>query len=158
MAPPLTTEQWVRPSGAFAFPPNIAFDDVRYRSTFIRLLDAHVSLINRAFRQSVLNSSRIQDSAKRYFIDSAVAAIEKDENFMENSKSARDIFGGKWQRHGLWSVWWWANSEDKARAIISRWTENPNPAQDQKRNRLPTMFVSHELTLSLGVARSPGSQ
>ena len=158
MTLPLTTEQWVRPSDTFAFPTNTAFDDVHYQSTFTQLLNTHVSLINRAFRRSVLNSSGIHDYAKGYFVDSAVAAIEKGEDYVKNMRSVRDIFTGKWQRHGLWSVWWWANSEDKARAIISRWIERPNMSQDQKRNQLPATLVGYELTVSLANARSLNSQ
>jgi hypothetical protein len=32
----------------------------------------------------------------------------------------REVFGEKWGVE-MWSVWWWANSEEKARAKIERW-------------------------------------
>lgn len=136
MALPATTEQWIRPSHTFAFPADVAFGD--YSSRFTQLFNTHVSLINRssfaqtqannvnhAFRRSLPTSSSITDLARRYFLDSAVAAIEKGECYRDDTKPARDMFSGEWQRRGLWNVWWWANSEDKARAIIARWREKP---------------------------------
>ncbi|KAF2631999.1 hypothetical protein BU25DRAFT_406521 [Macroventuria anomochaeta] len=150
MTLPTTTEQWVRPSKAFTFPADVVFDD--YTNRFTQLFNTHISLINRssfiqsqanninhAFRRSPPTSSSITDLAGRYFIDSAVAAIEKGESYKEGNRPARDMFSGEWQNLGMWSVWWWANSEDKARAIIARWGEKPKTSRDRKTNVLPGM-------------------
>jgi hypothetical protein len=113
-----------------------------------RLFNTHLAIINRSsFAQTVGNrynqtvrrapttSSKIVDHARRYFRDSTVTAIESNEGLWEDLRPARDIFQGEWQNRGLWSVWWWANSEDKARAIITRWRKKPT--DDQVTNQLP---------------------
>ncbi|KAJ4987985.1 hypothetical protein SVAN01_06560 [Stagonosporopsis vannaccii] len=130
---PATTDQWIRPSNSFAFPAGIASRDYE---RLAQLFNTHVSLINRSsFAQTqTVNvnhthnrlraiSNSITDLASRYFIDSAITSIEKGETYKDNTRAARDIFAGEWQRKAMWSVWWWANSEDKARAVIARWRE-----------------------------------
>ncbi|KAH6614937.1 hypothetical protein C7974DRAFT_402938 [Boeremia exigua] len=129
---PATTTHWIRPSNSFAFPANIAPSD--YKGRLSRLFDTHVSLINRScFAQARADnvshvpyriaptSSNVTGLASRYYVDSMVAAVEWGQSYDKDAKPAREIFAGEWQRRAMWSVWWWANSEDKARAIMARW-------------------------------------
>jgi hypothetical protein len=144
MSLPATAREWIRPAKVFLFPANVALGD--NGSRLAQLFNTHAAIINRssfaqtpatsynqATRRVLPTSSMIIDHAKRYFRDSAVTAIEREEAIRNDVKPARDVFDGEWQNRGLWSVWWWANSEDKARAIIARWREKskderkPNP-------------------------------
>lgn len=138
---PASTRKWIRPANTFLFPADVALGD--NGSSLARLFNTHVAIINRssfaqtmgnsynrAARSAPTTSSKIDDHAKRYFRESAVTAIESNEDFREDLRPARDMFHGIWQNQGLWSVWWWANSEDKARAIITRWRRKPQDIQD----------------------------
>jgi len=122
---PATTEQWVRPSSAFAFPADVA------SSGFNQLFDTHISLINRSYSAQTQTANvndahnhllaisySIIDFASRHFFDTAVAVIEKGEAYKEDRRVARDIFAGEWQGKAMPSVWWWVNSEDKARTKL----------------------------------------
>ena len=158
MALPATTKQWVRPAKTLTFPPRMSFDDVKCNDTLIRLLNTHISLINcssfartqannhnHAFRRSLPTSSSITDLASSYYVDAAVAAIEKGDSY-KGTRSAREIITGRWQRRGMWSVWWWANSEDKARAIIARWGEEPTPPSMQEIEQSSGLPVGFDLS------------
>lgn len=142
MALPAITEQWIRPSRSFLFPANTTLDD--NGSGVAQLFNTHVAIINHSsFAQTMNNnlnhtvrralptSFMINDHARCYFRDAAVTAIEHGEEIRVELRPARNILDGEWQRQGLWRVWWWANSEDKARAIITRWRERQNSARDQ---------------------------
>lgn len=141
MSLPANTGEWIRPANTFLFPANLALGDNGVHLS--RLFNTHLAIINRssfaqtlgdsynqAGRRPLRTSSKIVDHARRYFHDSAVAAIEDDEEFREGLRPASDIFQDEWHSRGLWSVWWWANSEDKARAIITRWREKPKDGQE----------------------------
>jgi hypothetical protein len=136
MVLPATTEQWIRPSRTFTCAPDIAFDDVHYRMTFARFMDTHVCLINRysfalpnSARRGSLSRSIVFDYTGQYFVDSAVAAIGDGES-REDIRPARLFLTEEWPSCGLWNVWWWADSEDKARAIIADWREKPPTPRD----------------------------
>lgn len=150
IALPATTEQGIRPAKTFLFPANVALGDSGSR--LAQLFNTHVAIINRssfaqtlgtnfnhAVRRALPTSSSIMDLARRYFRDSAVAAVEQAEGLRDDLRPARDTFDGEWQRRGLWSVWWWANSEDKACAIITRWREKPKDTRDRKASALPVI-------------------
>jgi hypothetical protein len=70
-------------------------------------------------------SVSVKDLTSRYLSGATIAAIEAGEVYKKGRRRARDAFAHEWQRRGFWSVWWWANSEDKARAIIARWMDMP---------------------------------
>ncbi|KAF1364750.1 hypothetical protein EJ07DRAFT_57319, partial [Lizonia empirigonia] len=136
IALPETTEVWIHPSNTDAFPTNIALDDVRFKDRLNRLMGAHIALINRSsygpsprnsatglFRRPLSLARVATDYSRRYFVDSATAAIENGESYDETRRPVQVVFAGRWRCSGFWSVWWWANSEDKARAVIARWRE-----------------------------------
>lgn len=41
---------------------------------------------------------------------------------MVGVKDIEAVFRRRWRR-AAWSVWWWANGEEKARAKMERWRE-----------------------------------
>lgn len=148
MSLPAITREWIRPANTFLFPANLALGD--NGGSLPQLFNTHLAIINRssfaqtpgnsynqAVRRALPTSSKIVDHARRYFRDSAVTAIEEDEGFRVDLRPASDIFQGEWHSRGLWSVWWWANSEDKARAIITRWREKPKDGQETSQLPLP---------------------
>jgi hypothetical protein len=108
--------------------------DQRYKRTLQRAALAHINLIARSsFRQTVHEVSSIvtqpgatkkaytlEDHARWYFLDRALVAFELHEDRGKEKMCCREA----WAENGenvLWSVWWWANSEDKARAKMERW-------------------------------------
>lgn len=62
------------------------------------------------------------DHAAYYFLDRALVAFELYEKKDDGLINMRNAFR-KRQGKMLWSVWWWANSEDTARAKMERWRE-----------------------------------
>jgi hypothetical protein len=80
---------------------------------------------NRRLGQILRASTSVKDLTSCYLSGATIAAIEAGEVYKKGRRRARDAFAHEWQRRGFWSVWWWANSEDKARAIIARWMDMP---------------------------------
>tara|TARA_R110002003_G_scaffold32_7_gene1960 strand:+ start:16645 stop:17268 length:624 start_codon:yes stop_codon:yes gene_type:complete len=136
---PTTTEKWHRPSQAFAFPANIPLCDERYKRTLLRASLTHLNLIARSsFHQTRATVSPtvtapadeqlydLRDHANHYFLDSVLVEFERYEKKATGDGKKRDnirsVFETRWE-NVLWSVWWWANSEDKARAKMERWRE-----------------------------------
>jgi hypothetical protein len=64
----------------------------------------------------------MRDHACHYYLDTALVAFERNENRDQGLINIRDVFP-KMQSKILWTVWWWANSEDKAKAKMERWRE-----------------------------------
>jgi hypothetical protein len=64
----------------------------------------------------------LRDHASDYFIDRALVAFEMHESPGEERRDIREAFAENWDDM-LWCVWWWANSEEKARALMERWRE-----------------------------------
>jgi hypothetical protein len=67
---------------------------------------------------------KLSDHAKRYYADKAMVAFEMHECHRTGAKDFRTVFPQIW-KNILWSIWWWANSEDKARMKIERWKAGP---------------------------------
>jgi len=145
---PASTREWIRPADTFLFPANVALGD--HGSSLARLFNTQLAIIdrssfaqtagnsyNQAVRCAPTTSSKNDGHARRYFRSSTVTAIESNEGLREDLRPVRDILQGERQNRGLWSAWWWANSEDKARAIITRWREKPNDGQEI--SQLPTL-------------------
>lgn len=139
LAFPGTTRLWQRPSKAFAFPMNSNLNllDERNKRLILRASLTHLNLIARSsFHQKSDARSPIvsapppndaytmRDHANDYYLDRAMVAFEKFESHAPGLQSIREVFPTKWE-DTLWSVWWWANSEDKARAKMERWREQP---------------------------------
>lgn len=132
---PTSSEEWHRPSEAFAFPyfENRSLTDHRYKSLILRASLTHLNVIARSsFHQTSVSRSgpvnapvenelyAIKDHANHYFLDRALVAFEKHENADKNLRSIREVMAEKWDNQ-LWSIWWWGNSEDKVRAKLERW-------------------------------------
>jgi hypothetical protein len=108
------------------------FDD-RYKGTLQRAALTHINLIARSsFHQTPESVSPIisapsvatkayvlNDHASDYFLDRALAAFEMYERPGER-RCIREAFV-EYGDDMIWGVWWWANSEDKARAKMERW-------------------------------------
>jgi hypothetical protein len=63
----------------------------------------------------------LSDHAAWHYFDRAMVAFELEEQRGNRwLRDVREVFGEKWGVE-MWSVWWWANSEEKARAKIERW-------------------------------------
>jgi hypothetical protein len=131
---PSSRWNWIRPSHYSRFPANIDLCDDRYKRLLQRASITHLSLITRSsFHQSPYNTSQMAispptldealfnmpDHAKRYFADKAMTAFELNE-CQPRAKTFRTVFAQTW-KDIQWSVWWWANSEDKARMHLERW-------------------------------------
>jgi hypothetical protein len=140
---PASTTQWQRPSPAFSFPADAQTSlwDERYRSLLIRASVAHLNLIARSsFHQVATNVSpaihgprgaqiyKLRDHAYHYLLDRALVAFELHENKGPTLRGIREVFPNKWA-DGSWSVWWWAGSEEKARAKMERWRQEPFTAR-----------------------------
>ncbi|KAH3906174.1 hypothetical protein HBH56_209480 [Parastagonospora nodorum] len=136
---PTSTQVWQHPSQAFAFPSNPDLDlfDDNYKQLVLRASLTHLNLIARAsFHQTSqirsplitaptsTDAYTIRDHASDFFFDRVTVAFEKFESRDSQLLSIREVFPRKWE-DALWSVWWWANSEDKARAKMERWREVP---------------------------------
>ena len=136
---PTSTQIWQHPSQAFAFPTNPGLDlfNDNYKRLVLRASLTHFNLIARSsFHQtSQIRSPLIteptptdaytmRDHASDFYLDRAMVAFEKFERRDSQLASIREVFPRKWD-DALWSVWWWANSEDKARAKMERWREVP---------------------------------
>lgn len=136
---PITTQIWHRPSQAYAFRANIPLQDARYRRYLRSTSLTHLNIIARSsFHQTRSNTSPVivlpadaqlhivRDHANHHFLDSVLVEFERYEKKegQDGKKLAdmRTVFETKWE-DGLWSVWWWANGEDKARAKMERWRE-----------------------------------
>ncbi|KAH8731219.1 hypothetical protein GQ44DRAFT_767767 [Phaeosphaeriaceae sp. PMI808] len=134
---PPTTRAMQRPSQArtFAFPPgaNISLHVEGYKRAILQTSLAQLNVITRSsFHQTRHSTSRpvgmplygqlynLNDYASYYFMDRALVAFELHESHKGKLRDIRDVFRGKWD-DTLWSVWWWANSEEKARLKIGRW-------------------------------------
>jgi hypothetical protein len=65
-----------------------------------------------------------RDHAAYYFFDRAMVAFEMQQRNGKDTGEIREVFPRKCEDE-LWSVWWWANSEDKARAKMERWRQQP---------------------------------
>jgi hypothetical protein len=144
---PASTVQWQRPSPAFSFPADAETSlwDERYRGLLIRASVAHLNLIARSsFHQVATNVSpaihgptgtqiyKLRDHAYHYLLDRALVAFELHENKGSNLRGIREVFPNKWE-DGSWSVWWWAGSEEKVRAKMERWRQEPFTARAQQR-------------------------
>lgn len=136
---PTSTQVWQHPSQAFAFPTNPDLDlfDDNYKRLVLRASLTHLNLIARAsFHQSShirspvitgptpTDAYTLHDHASDFYLDRAMVAFEKFESRGSQLLSIRELFPRKWE-DALWSVWWWANSEDKARAKMERWRGEP---------------------------------
>ncbi|KAF1936566.1 hypothetical protein EJ02DRAFT_438469 [Clathrospora elynae] len=134
MTLPVSTERCIRPTRNLAYSSNFDLYDDRYKRIFQRTSNHHLSLITHSsFHQTqslmtiLINSPTsaqalyaLPDHAKKYFADKAMLAFEMYESWQEGAKKIRIMFPEKWHKM-LWSVWWWANSEGKARAKMERW-------------------------------------
>jgi hypothetical protein len=70
----------------------------------------------------------MRDHASDYYLDRAMVAFEVDEvKDDERLTKIRKVFPKEWD-DAMWCIWWWANSEDKARSKMERWREK-TPAQ-----------------------------
>ncbi|KAH7095508.1 hypothetical protein FB567DRAFT_460445 [Paraphoma chrysanthemicola] len=137
---PTTTEIWHRPSRAYAFRVNVSLRHV-HRRRYLRSTSLnHLNIIARSsFHQTRRNVSpvmpspldgqlyNLRDHANHHFLDSVLVEFERYERkqSQDGKKLAdiRGVFESKWE-DGLWSIWWWANGEDKARAKMERWRES----------------------------------
>jgi hypothetical protein len=132
---PKSTVTWHRPSQFIVFPritSSNMFDD-RYKGTLQRAALTHINLIARSsFHQTpdsvspiirapsvAAKSYVLDDHASDYFLDRALAAFEMYETPGEK-RCIREAFV-EYGDDMLWVVWWFANSEDKARAKMERW-------------------------------------
>ena len=142
LAIPSSTSTFQHPSTAFGFPRNLGdniFDDRNNR--FIQHLSlTHLNLIGRSsFHQTRHRISpqiiapsgpnaptqafHMRDHASDYYLDRAMVAFEVDEVKDDARRhNIRKVFSKEWD-DAMWCVWWWANSEDKARAKMERWRE-----------------------------------
>ncbi|KAH7385768.1 hypothetical protein BKA66DRAFT_415912 [Pyrenochaeta sp. MPI-SDFR-AT-0127] len=135
MTLPATTEEWVHPNNAFAFPPNLDLCNDSSTTLLQRTSLTHLSLINRSsFHQTRFNMSQnviiapapgqplytLQDHAGKYFADRVMVAFELHECQSNQLRDIRDVFPKRWGSI-MWAVWWWANSEEKARAKLELW-------------------------------------
>lgn len=105
-----------------------------------RATDTHLSLIARSsFHQTTHIVSRavsmpttpnhaykMRDHADEYFLEQVMVAFEVDQNPYLDRRDIREVFPKKWDDM-LWCIWWWANGEDKARAKMERWRQEPLP-------------------------------
>jgi hypothetical protein len=66
----------------------------------------------------------MRDHANAYFLDRAMVAFEVHENPSLGLGNIREVFPSNWD-DTMWCIWWWANSENKARAKIERWRKEP---------------------------------
>jgi hypothetical protein len=135
MTLPPSTEHWQRPSRAFDFPSNIDICDPAFKHSSLHVTVAHLNLIARSsFHQVPTDLSppihapiadhmyTMRDHASWFFLDRALVAFEMFEEKGNGLKDIRVVFPGR--REGvLWSIWWWANGGDKARAKMERWRE-----------------------------------
>jgi hypothetical protein len=136
---PENTRVWQRPSQAFAFSANSGLNlfDEGIKRLIRRASETQLNLIARSSfhqksdtRSPTVSSPRgndayiMRDHASDYYLDRAMVAFEKFENRASDLQSIREVFPRKWE-DTLWSVWWWANSEDKARVKMERWREEP---------------------------------
>jgi hypothetical protein len=62
---------------------------------------------------------KVADHAKRYFADRVMVEFEKQELSRREAKEIRTVFPQVWEEVRWW-VWWWAESEDKARMKMER--------------------------------------
>ena len=132
---PASSLQWVRPSSSYSFPADVTIPAWKTRLSY--LVDFHVHIIRRCsilqpprprvqtMRQHIATATTVKDTTGCYLSGATIAAIEAGEVHKKGRRRAKDAFAHEWQRRGFWSVWWWANSEDKARAIIARWMDTP---------------------------------
>ncbi|KAH7085860.1 hypothetical protein BKA63DRAFT_28053 [Paraphoma chrysanthemicola] len=137
---PTTTRIWHRPSQAYAFRANVPLQDARQRRYLRSTSLNHLNIIARSSfhqtRQSVSpvmltpvdgHLFTLRDHANHHLLDSVLVEFERFER--KQSKDGKEladmrgVFESKWE-DGLWSVWWWANGEDKARAKMERWRES----------------------------------
>ncbi|KAF2029419.1 hypothetical protein EK21DRAFT_67846, partial [Setomelanomma holmii] len=135
---PESTQHWHRSSRAFAFPANVGLNEKQYRRTLLRASLTYLNIIARSsFHQTRSTMSPsipaprndqlfdIKDHANEYFLDAAMVEFERCERKADGGvelESIRNVFESRWE-DGLWSVWWWANGEDKARAKMERWRD-----------------------------------
>ncbi|KAE8850294.1 hypothetical protein PTNB85_00710 [Pyrenophora teres f. teres] len=63
----------------------------------------------------------VADYTRMYLSERAMVAFEMHESRREDMRVVRTAFPREW-KHMQWSIWWWANSEDKARMKMERWT------------------------------------
>lgn len=144
---PPTTEAWQRPSQLFVFPTdtNASLHNALYQRIIQHASLTHLNIIARSsFHQTQQTRSppvnepandqlyALKDHANSYFLDRALVAFELHENPEKELRNIRDVFQKVWGDH-MWSVWWWANSEDKVRAKIERWRGKPHTAGARRR-------------------------
>jgi hypothetical protein len=141
---PTSTVKWQRPSQAFAFPRNMSlnFFDERCKRLLQQASLTHLNLIARSsFHQtrhitsplvvapsSPTKAYTMHDHADVYFLDRAMLAFEVHENPSLGLRNIREVFPSNWD-DTMWCIWWWANSEHKARAKMERWRKRPLAVQ-----------------------------
>jgi len=124
---------------------NVHVLDDRYKSLILRASLTHLNVIARSsFHQTRYTVSptitsptseqayTLRDHANYHFLDRALVAFELYENPAKELKDIRKVFPRMWDNN-LWSVWWWANSEDKARAKMERWRQESPSARARRR-------------------------
>ncbi|KAL5116751.1 hypothetical protein ACEQ8H_005363 [Pleosporales sp. CAS-2024a] len=130
-----STQAWQHPSPFFAFPTALDLDLLgeRHKRAVLGNSLTHLNMIARssihqtsAHRSPVIaappldKAYRMRDLAGNFYLEGALIAFEKHEDGGAGTKEMRKLFPERWGEE-LWSVWWWANSEDKARAKMERW-------------------------------------
>lgn len=136
---------WACPSRVFLVPANIDLCDDHYKNLFLRASLTHLSLISRSsFHQNRYNTSQsgvnaplvgqpalyaLQDYASTYFADRVFVSFELHECRDEERRDVRDVSSKTWDRI-VWSIWWWVNSEDKARAKMERLRERQRESME----------------------------
>jgi hypothetical protein len=133
LSTPRSTEKWRRPLPNL-FHPGHDLCCEHWKASFQRTSIAHLTLITRSsFHQTTHNMSqggispsalgealfKVADHAKRYFADRVMVEFEKQELSRREAKEIRTVFPQVWEEVRWW-VWWWAESEDKARMKMER--------------------------------------
>jgi hypothetical protein len=123
---------------------SLNFFDERCKRLLQQVSLTHLNVIARSsFHQTRHNTSppvnapsspteayTMRDHANAYFLDRAMVAFEVHENPSSRLRNIRDVFPGNWD-DAMWCIWWWANSENKARAKMERWRKAPVTVQTQ---------------------------
>ena len=124
---------------------NINICDERYKRLLVRASLTHLNIITRSSFHHTRDTTSppinappnqqmytLRDHANYHFLDHALVAFELHENPARELSNIREVFPRIWGDE-LWSIWWWANSEDKARAKMERWRQVPFIAKGVRR-------------------------
>ncbi|EOA82088.1 hypothetical protein ACJQWK_05228 [Exserohilum turcicum] len=134
MTMPASSERWRTPLPS-QVPPNIRLWDNGQKRLLLQVSLSQLRAMDQAsFHQSRYCMSELRvyqqlpdyflltmtDYAKYFFIDQALVEFERYESDREGLEDIRVAFRMQWTGT-QWTIWWWANSEEKARMKLERW-------------------------------------